>query len=295
MTDDLLKLKDHYELAIIGCGPAGMSAALNAQIRRRDYILIGSEYCSPNLSKAPQVDNFLGFPEMKGEELRQRFLQHIEQMNIKVVPWKVTNIYQGPPFTLLGGEKAIQADAVILATGVSPQNIFPGEKELLGQGVGYCATCDGPLYAKKAIAIIAYNREGEDEANFMADIAGRVYYIPYYSTIVNLDPRVEVKKGKVKALAGTNKLEFLELENEKIVVDGAFILRENLPSDQLMPELKLLDKAIEVNHHLETNISGLYAAGDCTGRPYQLLKAAGEGATAALHAIKYLDSQKNPE
>ncbi len=83
------------------------------------------------------------------------------------------------------------------------------------------------------------------------------------------------------------------LENEKITLDGVFIIRDNLPSEQLMPELKLAEKAIEVNHNLETNIPGLFAAGDCTGQPYQLLKAAGEGATAALQAVKYLDSLKN--
>lgn len=292
MTENLLKLKDHYELAIIGCGPAGMAAALNAQIRQRDYILIGSEQCSPKVAKAPQVDNFLGFPKMKGEELLQRFLQHLEQMKIEIIPWKVTNIYQGPPFTLLGGENTIQADAVILAIGVSPHKLFPGETELLGRGVGYCATCDGPFYTNKSVAVIAYSQEAEDEANFIANIASQVIYIPYYNTIGKLDPRIEVKKGTVKSLSGIDKIESLDFENEKISIDGVFILRDNLPSEQLMPELKLSNKAIEVNHKLETNISGLFAAGDCTGQPYQLLKATGEGATATLQAIKYLDSVK---
>ncbi|MHB8126725.1 MAG: NAD(P)/FAD-dependent oxidoreductase [Desulfitobacteriaceae bacterium] len=292
MTEKQFMLKEHYELAIIGCGPAGMAAALNAQIRQRDYILIGSELCTPKMMKAPQVDNFLGFPEIKGEELRQRFLKHLQQMNIEIVPWKVTNIYQGPPFTLLGDEKSSQVDAVILATGVSPHKLFPGETELLGRGVGYCATCDGPLYTNKTVAVIAYNQEGESEANFLAKIASKVIYIPYYSTLGKLEPKIEVKRGEVKALSGIDKLENLEFEDEKIAIDGVFIIRDNLPSEQLLPELKLSDKAIEVNHNLETNISGLYAAGDCTGQPYQLLKAAGEGATATLQAIKYLDSLK---
>ncbi|HWQ71670.1 MAG TPA: NAD(P)/FAD-dependent oxidoreductase [Desulfitobacteriaceae bacterium] len=293
MTVTPINLKDHYQLAIIGCGPAGMAAALNAQIRRLDYVLIGKEPCSPKMIKAPKVENFLGFPELKGEELRQRFLKHLEQMKIEIIRWKVTNVYQGPPFTIFGGDYSTTADTVILAVGVSPQNLFAGEIELLGRGVGYCATCDGPLYADKTVAVIAYNQEGESEANYLAGIAGHVIYIPYYQGLGELDPRIELKRGAVKSFNGNDKLENMLLENEKITLDGVFIIRDNLPSEQLMPELKLAEKAIEVNHNLETNIPGLFAAGDCTGQPYQLLKAAGEGATAALQAVKHLDSLKN--
>lgn len=286
------KLKSHYELAIVGCGSAGMSAALNAKIRKRDFILLGMEFCSPKLAKAPQVDNFIGFPEISGEELRQRFLHHLKEMGIEVVPWKVLNIYPGPPFTLVGNNESFEADAVILATGVSPQKLLPGETELLGRGVGYCATCDGPLYKGKAVAILAYGKEGEAEANFMADICSEVYYIPFYKNVGQLDSRIIQKKGKVKEIYGTERAEKLVLENEELQVEGVFILRESLPAEQLVPDLQMDKGAIAVNHGLETNIPGLYAAGDCTGAPYQLIKAAGEGGTAALHAIRYLDSLK---
>lgn len=291
MAEDF-KLKSHYELAIVGCGPAGMSAALNAKIRKRDFILVGMEFCSPKLSKAPQVDNFLGFPEIGGEELRQRFLHHLKEMGIEVIPWKVINIYQGPPFTLVGNNESFEADAVILATGVSPQKLLPGETELLGRGVGYCATCDGPLYKGKAVAILAYDKEGEAEANFMADICSEVYYIPFYKNVGQLDSRIIQKTGKVKEIYGIERAEKLVLENEELSVEGIFILRESLPAEQLVPDLQMDKGSIAVNHGLETNIPGLYAAGDCTGQPYQLIKAAGEGGTAALHAIRYLDSLK---
>lgn len=175
MTADLLELKKHYELAIVGCGPAGMSAALNAKIRNRDFVLLGTEECSPKLAKAPQVDNFLGFPGIKGEELRLRFFEHLRHLGIQIVPLKVTNIYPGPPFTLVGKDKSLEADAVILATGVSTQKLFKRESELLGKGLGYCATCDGPLYKGKSVIIISYSAEGEAEANFMADICSHVF------------------------------------------------------------------------------------------------------------------------
>lgn len=294
MADGLQTIKNHYELAIIGCGPAGMSAALNAKIRKRDFILLGSEFCSPKLSKAPQIDNWLGFPEISGEELRRRFLAHVESKGIPIVPFKVTNIYPGPPYTLVGKDQSFEADAIIIATGVSVNKLFPGEAELLGSGVGYCATCDGPLYKNKNVAIVAYNREGEDEANFMADFCAKVYYIPYYSDLLKLDPRIEVKKAKVKAIEGTENVKQLNLGEEILPVDGVFIIRDTLPAEQLISGLAMEDAAIKVNHKLETSMPGLFAAGDCTGQPFQLIKAAGEGGTAALQAVKYLDSLKIP-
>ncbi len=295
MAEDLQKLKDHYELAIIGCGPAGLSAALNAKIRNRDFVLLGSEFCSPKLSKAPQVDNWLGFPEIGGEELRQRFLNHVKEKEIPIIKFKVTNIYPGSPYTLIGKDQSFEADTVIIATGVSAGKLFSGEAELLGSGVGYCATCDGPLYKNKQVAIISYNQEGEDEANYMADICSKVYYIPYYKDILKLDPRINVKNGKVKKIIGERTVEKLDLGEEQLLVEGVFILRETLPAEQLVPGLEMEEAAIKVNHKLETNMPGLFAAGDCTGQPYQLIKAAGEGGTAALHAVKYLDKLKRPE
>lgn len=292
MAEDLHTLKDHYELAIIGCGPAGMSAALNAKIRNRDFVLLGSEFCSPKLSKAPQVDNWLGFPEIGGEELRQRFLNHVKEKEIPITQFKVTNIFPGPPFTLMGKDQSFEADTVIIATGVSAGKLFPGEAELLGKGVGYCATCDGPLFKNKKVAIISYNQEGEEEANYMADICSEVYYIPYYSDVLNLDPRIEIKKGNVKKIVGEQTVEQLDLEEETLLVDGVFILRDTLPAEQLVSGLEMEGAAIKVNHKLETSMPGLFAAGDCTGQPYQLIKAAGEGGTAALHAVKYLDNLK---
>lgn len=294
MPEDLQTIKNHYELAIIGCGPAGMSAALNAKIRNRDFILLGSEVCSPKLSKAPLIENWLGFPEIGGEELRQRFLKHVESKGIQIVPFKVTNIYPGPPFTVVGKEQSFEADAIIIATGVSVDKLFPGEAELLGRGVGYCATCDGPLYKNKNVAIVAYNQEGEDEANFMADFCAKVYYIPYYSDLSRLDPRIEVKLGKVKGIIGTETVKQLDLEEEQMAVDGVFIIRDTLPAEQLISGLEMEDAAIKVNHKLEASMPGLFAAGDCTGQPYQLIKAAGEGGTAALQAVKYLDSLTKP-
>lgn len=286
------KLKSHYQLAIVGCGPAGMSAALNAKIRNKDFILLGSDFCSPKLAKAPQIDNYLGYPEINGEELRQNFFKHLKAMDIEIIPWKVLNIYPGPPFTIVGNNESFEADAVVLATGVSPTKLIPGETELLGRGVGYCATCDGPLYKGKKVAIVSYSHEGEAEANFMAEICSEVYYLSFYKEVGKLDPRIIQKKARIKEIFGTQMVEKLVLDNEEIAVDGVFVLRESLPAEQIAPGLEMDKGAINVSRDLSSSIPGLFAAGDCTGQPYQLNKAVGEGGTAALNAIKYLDELK---
>lgn len=285
-------IKDRYELAIIGCGPAGMAAALNAKIRNKDFILLGTEYGGSKLAKAPQVENYLGFPKISGLELRRHFQEHLQSMDIQAVKQKVNAVYPGSRFTLALPEQVIEADAVILATGVSAQKVFPGEAELLGRGVGYCATCDGPLYRNKSVAILAYAAEGEHDANYLAELCTKVYYIPFYKEVGVLDPRLEIRRAAVKSIMGQNKVEGLELAGETLTVDGVFVVRESLPAEQLVSGLALEQQAIKTDPDFSTNIRGLFAAGDCTGPPYQLLKAVGEGATAALAAIRYLDELK---
>jgi thioredoxin reductase (NADPH) len=289
MKDD--NIKNSYELAIIGNGPAGMAAAVNAKIRNKDFIIFGPAHGSLSLTKAPQVDNYLGITGLSGKELNQYFLKHLELMQIKTVNKRITNIYPGKPFTILATDITVEADTIILATGVSVQKLFPGETELLGKGVGYCATCDGPLYKDKRVVIISYSPEGEHEANYMMEMCSEVYYIPYYKNVGKLADRIQIKRDVVKRIKGKDKVEELELLKETLPIDGVFILRESMPVEQLVPGLEMDKGAIKVGRDFATNIPGLFAAGDCTGQPYQLLKAVGEGATASLMAIRYLENK----
>ncbi len=282
---------EQYELAIVGCGPAGMSAALNARIRKKNYILLGTPSCADKLRKAPQIDNYLGMPAIRGEDLLRRFSSHLEDMGIQVQIARVTNIYrEDKGFSLVSGEKFLRARSLILATGVAPTKLIPGEEELLGKGAGYCATCDGPLYRGKKVAVVAYHREAEEEANYLAGICREVVYIPQYQDPGTLAPKVTLKRGKPSRIAGVEAVSEIELGEERIPVDGVFILRETMPAEQLLPGLDLRDGAVSVDREMQTNIPGVFGAGDCTGKPYQLAKAVGEGAAAALSAVRYLDN-----
>ena len=170
-----------YDIAIVGSGPAGLSAAINAKIRNKNIILFGNDNLSNKLVKAPSIDNYLGYYDISGEDLKNKFEEHIKNMEIEVVSKKINNIYaMGEYFALMSGDDMFEATTVILATGVEYGKPIKGEEEFLGRGVGYCATCDAPLYRDKKVAIIGYNQESEEEANFLNEIASKTYFIPMY-------------------------------------------------------------------------------------------------------------------
>ncbi|KJS19140.1 MAG: thioredoxin reductase [Clostridiaceae bacterium BRH_c20a] len=279
-----------WDILIIGCGPAGLSAAVNATIRNKKAIVYGGEFCSPKLHKAPHINNYLGFWDVSGEELRNNYLNHVQQLDIKIEYQKIDNIYPaGKSFNVVSKGNMIMCNAIIIAVGLQNPKYLPGEEELLGKGVGYCATCDGPLYKGKKVAVIGYNTEAEEEVNFLAGLASQVIYLPLYQGLGSIDSRVRILNERPKALLGTDRLQALETEGETLEIDGLFIIRDSIPPAQLLPGLELEKNAIVVNRKMATNISGVFAAGDCIGSPYQLAKAVGEGAVAGLSAVSYLD------
>lgn len=282
-----------YDIAIIGTGPAGLSAAINATIRNKKVILFGNNDLSQKLIKAPSIDNYLGFYEISGKELKERFKKHIEEMNIEITTNKVNNIYaMGEYFALMSGDDMYEADSVILATGVEYGKPIKGEEEYLGKGVGYCATCDAPLYRDKKVAIIGYNHEAEEDANFLSEIAAKTYFIPMHKKDINLNDSVEVIKDHPIEITGENLVNKLKLRNNEIDVDGVFVMKDSASPKALVPGIETEGVHIKVNLDMETNIPGCFACGDCVGKPYQYLKAAGQGQVAALNAVSYLDKKK---
>ena len=284
-------MSERYDIAIIGSGPAGLSAALNAKIRKKKFIIFGNKELTPKLSKAHEINNYLGFYRKSGKEMQEEFNNHLKEMDINITEEKINNIYaMGEYFGLMVNEKMYEATSVILATGVQYGKLFDGEERLLGKGVGYCATCDAPLYKNKVVTIIAYNKHEEEEANFIATIASKVYYIPMYKEETCVDSSIEIINDIPVEIIGEDKVSKLKLKNSEIETDGIFILRDSISPGQLVPGLKIVDNHIEVDRLMKTNIDGCFAAGDVVGKPYQYIKAAGEGNIASLSAASYVDS-----
>lgn len=282
---------ERYDLAIIGSGPAGVSAALNAKIRKKNFIIFGSKELSNKLTKAEKINNYLGFYGKSGAQIRDEFIKHMESMDISITEEKINNIYaMGDYFSLIANDKMYEASAIILATGVNFGRPFKGEEELLGKGVGYCATCDAPLYKDKIVTIIAYNKHEEDEVNFISTIASKVYYIHMYKEKVEVDEKVEIINDMPVEIIGKERVEKLILKNSEIETDGIFILRDSVSPSQLVPGLELDENHVKVDRKMTTNLQGCFAAGDIVGAPYQYIKAAGEGNIAALSAVSYIDN-----
>jgi thioredoxin reductase (NADPH) len=198
----------------------------------------------------------------------------------------------GESFQLLVKGEVITAKSVILASGLSSPHYLPGEEKLVGKGVGYCATCDAPLYKGKKVIVLGETEEARDDANFLTEVCGKVIYISQHGNPDKLKENVEVVLEKPKAIHGEQRFESIETEKGKYEADGVFIIREVTPLKEILAGLEMEKSYIKVNHDLSTNIPGVFAAGDVTGPPYQIAKAVGEGATAALNAVKYLDSLK---
>ena len=286
-------MNERYDLAIIGSGPAGLSAALNAQIRKKKFIIFGTNELSGKLTKAEKINNYLGFYGKSGKEIRDEFNNHLKSMDIKITEEKINNIYSmGEYYSLMANDKIYEATAVILATGVNFGKPLKGEEQFLGKGVGYCATCDAPLYKDKIVTIIAYNKHDEDEANFIGTIASKVYYIPMYKEEVEVDDSIEVVFDIPKEIHGDNRVEKLILKNSEIITDGIFILRDSVSPGQLVPGLEMDGNSVKVDRKMQSNLKGCFAAGDIVGAPYQYIKAAGEGNIAALSAVSYIDNLK---
>lgn len=228
---------DLYDLAILGCGPAGLSAAINATIRNKKVVVIGSEVCSPPMHKAQKIDNYLGLPDISGSELLDKFMQHAGQRGIEIINNKATSINEWEGlFNILVGEEIIASRTIVIATGVPYRPTLPREEHFLGKGLGYCATCDGPIYKGKDVIIIGHSTEAEGEANFMAEICKQVYYLPLYKAIENLDPSIIILNGKPAGIVGEEFVLGLQLKDGSTIdTEGLFILGGETAPDRLIP------------------------------------------------------------
>ena len=279
-----------YDAAIIGSGPAGVSAALNLAIHGKSFIWIGQKALSDKLRRAERVSNYPGFIEAPGAALSAAFLKQVEAMGIEITEAMVNSVMpMGDRYALLAGPDFYEAKALILATGVNQTGGLAGEAEYLGRGVSYCATCDGGLYRGKTVGVVCGSARFEHEAAFLAGLAAKVYFFPYYRDPGLMADNVETPAGRPVAVEGDQRVTGLRLNTgETLPVDGLFCLRSSISLNTLLPGLALEDGHIAVNRAMAASLPGVFAAGDCTGRPYQYAKAVGEGNVAAHSVLDYL-------
>lgn len=279
-----------YDCIIIGSGPAGLSAAINLKTYNKNFLWFGNAMLSEKVQKAEMVTNYPGLPAVTGKELADAFLKHKESLGLEIIDKIVSSIYDmGGYYNVMAENQFFETDSIILAMGVVAANQYPGEADFVGRGVSYCATCDGALYKGKKIAVISTSKRFEHEIEFLADLAEQVYLFPFYKECAIERDNVEMTKKAIKEIKGGFRADTMLLgDGEELQVDGVFIMRNAIAPTTLFNKLEVEDGHIGVNRKMETNVKGVFAAGDCTGKPYQYTKAVGEGNIAAHSVIEYL-------
>ncbi len=288
-----------YDIAIIGTGPAGISAAITAKLRNKNIILFGNKDLSDKINKAHSIKNYTGLPNVTGEELATALKNHLNDLDIEITEKRVNAVYSmGEYFALQVGKEMIESKSLIIATGVTASKTLENEDEFLGRGVSYCATCDAHFCKGKDVAVIAYTKEAEEDALFLSEVCSSIKYFPLYdisNEIFDKYGNIQIIKDKPIGFAGNMKAEKIICENSSYDAFSTFVVRNNISADKLVPGLKTDGTHIIVDLQMETNIKGLFACGDIAGKPYQYIKSAGQGNVAALSAVAYLANKSKGE
>jgi len=274
------------DIAVIGAGPAGFSAALNARKRERSVVVIGQN--TGWLTHAERIDNYAGMPGVSGADMLAVMRDQAQAMGAELRSGVVHQVIDmGGTFALSLGADFVEARKIILCTGAAQPKLLPGEERLLGCGVSYCGTCDAMLYRGKNVAVIGEGAEAVSEANFLMNVCAQVTY--YGDPDEKLDRRIEMRAEKPEEITGDLRVSGLIAGGQETAFDGVFIFRETMVLSSLMPGIDTDGAFIRVNRQMKTSLPGVFAAGDCTGLPLQVAKAVGEGCIAALCACQELE------
>ncbi len=280
-----------YDILIVGGGPAGLSAAVAAQSRGKRCLVISNPWERNPLSKAPQIHNYLGMPGVTGREMMEQFQRHALDLGAELRVGRVLSAMAlDGVFYLTVGSQVYEGRKLILAAGVQRGQKYPGEERLVGRGVSYCATCDGMLYRKRPVAVIGRAKDAPLEANYLQQIGCQVTYVSPTEP-VGMDPRIPRVRANRLEILGEGSVTGLLADGAIIPCEGVFILRETVAPNDLFPDLAVEEGYLRVNRQMETNLPGVYAAGDCTGKPLQISKAVGEGLIAGEAAAEALEAQ----
>jgi alkyl hydroperoxide reductase subunit F len=297
-----------FDVVIIGAGPAGMSAAIYCTRKGLKTMIIGKDV-GGQVAKSGEIQNYLGYGATTGADLVQLFHEHVKGFENIVHEHGilVTDVTQkGDSFIVKTEKEELEAEAVIIASGRTPRKLgIPGEEEFNNKGVSYCDVCDGPLFSKKDVAVVGGGNSGLEAALSLSKICKSVAVINLTDDLTGDETlRKKIKdadnvtiynNAKTKEVAGETFVKELVYEdkdgNEKrLSVQGVFIEVGYVPkSDFEKLSTKDDSNRIVINKNCETNVPGLFAAGDVTDiRDNQVIIASGEGAKAALSTYYYL-------
>lgn len=298
-----------YDLVIIGGGPAGLTAGIYAQRARLKTVLLEREFVGGQIAVSDVIENYPGFPSISGAGLMEKFEEHAKGLGLEIKFAEVQTITDdGKMKVLRTSEGEIRTKAVIVATGAKPRRLgVPGEKELTGKGVSYCATCDGPFFRNLRVMVVGGGDTAVKEAVYLSKIASKVYIVHRRDKFraekilqEKLDKTANIEQLKnhilkeIVAENGVVKKAVVEdlkgCVKKDIELEGVFVFVGINPTTDFADVEKDDKGFIKTNAKMETSVRGIFAAGDCRITPLlQVATAVGDGAIAAFSAEAYIE------
>ena len=279
-----------YDVAIIGAGPAGISASLYA--KRANLNVLVLYFGESNLEKSSKIDNYYGFAEgISGDNLYENGISQAKKLGVDVKQLEVIGIENlGKTYNVKTEAENFETKSVIIATGnrkVKPS--IKGIAEFEGRGISYCAICDAFFYRNKNVAVIGNGKFAVNEATELSHVVNKVTILT--NGLEKPECEFEVNTNKISVINGKEKLTDIEFDDgSKLEIDGVFIALGEAGASDFAKTLGIIQNGenIKVNDKMETNVKGVFACGNITGGLLQICKAVYEGAQAGLSAVNYI-------
>lgn len=287
------------DVLIIGAGPAGIQAAIHAARKKVSVTVVGKP--SNSAMSGTEIENYFGLDGVRsGSELLRSGMQQAQSFGCSFIEGNIVSSERdGDLFRFMTeDDQEIVSKTVVIATGISRKKLgVPGEKEFFGKGVSYCASCDCNFYKGRTVAIVGEETEAAVSAELMTKYASKVYWVAQdikaSENVVRkaADAGAEIVSGRIESIAGEGKVKSMTVSGKEYAVDGVFIeLGAKSAADiamdiDVMPEM---DDTIKVDQNCATEVPGVFACGDVTGKPWQVAKAVGQGAVAGISAADYV-------
>ena len=305
-----------HDVAILGSGPAGLTAAIYAARANLSTLVFTGDALGGQIATTYDVENYPGFEEITGPDLTMRMQGQAERFGAQIVYDQITEVdFDGPPFTLTGRAATYQARSVIVATGASPRLLgIPGEQELWGRGVSVCATCDGAFFRDQPVAVVGGGDSALQEGLFLTRFASKVSVIhrrdqlragPYLKDRARAEPKIEfIWDTVVTGVQGDDVVQSLRLQNVQsgeesdFATDGLFIFIGHDPNTDIFRGKLEMDEDGYVisNRYMHTNVEGVFVAGEAQDHYFrQAITSAGEGCQAAMEAEKFIARLESQE
>ena len=279
-----------YDVAIIGAGPAGISASLYA--KRANLNVLVLYFGESNLEKSSKIDNYYGFAEgISGDNLYENGISQAKKLGVDVKQLEVIGIENlGKTYNVKTEAENFETKSVIIATGnrkVKPS--IKGITEFEGRGISYCAICDAFFYRNKNVAVIGNGKFAVNEATELSHVVNKVTILT--NGLEKPECEFEVNTNKISVINGKEKVTDIEFDDgSKLEIDGVFIALGEAGASDFAKTLGIIQNGenIKVNDKMETNVKGVFACGNITGGLLQICKAVYEGAQAGLSAVNYI-------